>query len=329
MSSNGSLAGKTALVTGATGFLGGALARRLVDDGVRVRALVRNPARAASLPAEVEHIPGDLTQPDTLRAAADGCDVVFHCAVSYRGASEQQAVNTDGTRQLAQAAAEAGADRFVYVSSIAAYGYQRRGIITEDTPINLHSDAYGSTKAAGEVAVHEVGEACGLSYAIVRPGMIYGPGAQQWTRNLFRLARLRPMPFPGDGSGSAQPIFRDDVVDMLVTVATHPNAAGQAFNCAPDPTPTWRAWMTEYQRLAGHRDWVAIPPALVRLGLRVGGAVYPRKIRADHVKLFELLIAHYSFSMARARDRLGWTPSVDLATGVDRCAPWLRGEGLL
>ncbi len=324
-----SLAGKTVLVTGATGFLGGALAQRLVADGAHVRALIRNPAKVGALPKEVELMTGDLTRPETLRPAAKGCDVVFHCAVSYRGEKEQESVNRDGTRWLAQATADANVDRFVYVSSIAAYGYRRCGEITEDAPLDLNSDAYGSTKAAGEIAVREVSQSRNMAFTIIRPGMIYGPGAHQWTRNLFRLARMRPMPFPGDGSGSAPPIFVEDVVAMLALVAAHPNAAGEAFHCTPDPAPTWRAWMTAYQRLTGHQGWISIPPAFIRLVLQAGRIVYPRKVQPVYLDVFDKLLSRYSYSMAKARDRLGWTPSVDLATGVERCGPWLRGEGLL
>ncbi|MFN8450319.1 MAG: hypothetical protein U0521_17465 [Anaerolineae bacterium] len=71
---------------------------------------------------------------------------------------------------------------------------------------------------------------------------------------------MKPTPFVGDGRGSVFPIYIDDVVDMMITAARHPAAANQIFNCTPDPSPTWRDFVG-CARLAGHRRWLAIPPA--------------------------------------------------------------------
>src|SRR5215213_6613464 len=99
-----SLLGKQVLVTGASGFLGGALALRLADEGAQVRALVRSPQKAAFLRDQpnVEIVQGDITDADSLRAAAEACAVVFHTAISYGNMALQRAVNVEGTRLVAQ-----------------------------------------------------------------------------------------------------------------------------------------------------------------------------------------------------------------------------------
>src|SRR5215207_5245192 len=124
------LAGKTVLVTGATGFLGGVTARRLAQDGARVRALARSPERAKYLRdcENIELVYGDITQPETLQPIMDGVDTVFHTAVDYGSMERQRAVNVEGTRNLANAAADAGVRRLVHVSSIAVYGYALSGL---------------------------------------------------------------------------------------------------------------------------------------------------------------------------------------------------------
>ncbi len=329
-----SLEGMTVLVTGATGFLGGALSRRLANAGARVRALARTPERAAVLRGipGIDIVYGDVTAPDSLPETVRDCQIVFHVAVSFGSRQLQQAVNVEGTRHIATAAADAGINRLVHVSSIAAYGYAQEGVVTEDTPLaTVTHDPYSETKAEGERVLRAVASERGLSYSIIRPGMIYGPKSSMWTERLFRLARLRPTPFIGDGSGATHPIYVDDVIDLLVIAATHPAADGQAFNATPDPASTWRAFIGEYQRLAGHQRWFAIPVSPVRRLVTALAALAPAEhlLKAAPVALDMMLRPSLVFRNAKARQLLGWEPRTDLRTGVERCAPWLRERGLL
>ena len=256
------------LVTGATGFLGGALAVRLASEGARVRALARRPERGAFLRSigGVEIVQGDITDAGQLRHAFEGSDYVFHVAASTGGAIQKQYRNNVlGTRSVAEAAMQAGVKRLVHVSTIAVYGYQQLGDVTEDTPHNPGDDPYNITKSQGEHALREVADAHSLPFSIIRPGMIYGPRSNMWTKTLFKLAKRRPTPWVGSGSGSTFPIYIDDVIDMMITLATHPAAVGEAFHCTPDPSPTWREFLGAYSRLAGHQRWLAIPALPVRV----------------------------------------------------------------
>lgn len=325
--------GMTALVTGATGFLGGALAQRLAAEGAQVRALARREGRDSHLRAVpgIETVMGDILDEDRMRKVTQGSDYVFHSAAALGGPLDhQRRVNVGGTRSVAQAAAAAGVRRMVHVSSIAVYGYSYRGDITEDMPQRPGRPAYNISKAEAEAALRQIGAETGLSYSIIRPGMIYGPRSGAWTAQMFRLARNRPTVWLGDGSGSTYPIFVDDVVDLALRLATHPAADGEAFHCAPDPSPTWRDFLGGYSRLAGHESWLGVPVLLVRalapfieLGLTLRGT--PQ----DLALLVKYATSHRSFRMDKARDPLGWQPQVDLQTGIARCAPYLREIGLL
>src|SRR5664279_2448759 len=139
------LSDQQVLITGATGFLGGALALRLAADGARVRALARSPQKAAFLrERSIEVVPGDVTDLDAMRRAALGCRVIFHLAAGSGGSyARQRTVNVAGTRNILQAAQEAGADRFVHVSSISVYGYNYTGDITEGMTLAPGGDPYG------------------------------------------------------------------------------------------------------------------------------------------------------------------------------------------
>jgi nucleoside-diphosphate-sugar epimerase len=327
------LQGKTVLVTGATGFLGGALTQRLTAEGAKVRALVRRPNRDAyirDLP-QLEIVTGDLTDAASLKTATENCDVVFHVAASIGGSlAHQRQANVEGTRNLALAAAQNGVGRFVHVSSIAVYGYAYSGDITEDLPPKPKSDPYNITKAEAETALHEVATAQGLPFTILRPGMIYGPRSGMWTRQMFQLARRAPAVWFGDGGGSAYPIHVEDVVSQMLIQATHPAALGQTFNATPDPSPTWREFLGAYSQLAGHDRWLGIPYGLLNIGAPIAEAFLRLMGEPRDVPLMARMIQRRDhYKMTRAKDLLNWQPQITLEQGIQSCAPWLREEGLL
>ncbi|MDX2160327.1 MAG: SDR family NAD(P)-dependent oxidoreductase [bacterium] len=324
-------AGRHVLITGATGFLGGALARRLLAEGASIRVTARTPEKAAALQMlGAQVIQADLTDDSTLSDAAAGCSTVFHVAVSYGSYDEQRRVNVEGTRAIAQAAAHIQVERFVHVSSISVYGVSRRGTITEDHPLMASAQPYGGTKIEGERIVREIGSAAGMPYTIIRPGMIYGPNADLWTNGVFSLARRQPTVWLDDGGGSAHMIHVDDVVDLMLTAAQHPNAVGQAFNGSPDPAPTWREVFGHYARLSGH-DWraFAFKPLTMAAAALIALVSPPISFGRDLPELADMMCSTVTFSGQKARERLGWSPRVALADGIAACADSLRARGLL
>jgi nucleoside-diphosphate-sugar epimerase len=327
------LAGETVLVTGATGFLGGALAMRLAKEGARVRALARRPAKGHFLleNPHIEIMQGDITDAARMREVVKGCTVVFHVAAALGGdIQHQRRMNAGGTQNVTQAAGEAGVQRLVHVSTISYYGYGASGNVTEDTPPTPVHDPYPISKREAETALRESAARYNLPYSIIRPAMIYGPRSSMWTGNLFKLAKRRPTIFLGDGSGSAYPIFVDDVVDLMVVLATHPQAAGETFNCAPDPSPTWRTFLGAYSQLAGHQSWLGISPALVKPFVNAAALVArPETQMKDLPNMMRQGMEQVTYKMTKARDVLGWSAQVDLQTGIQRCLPWLREQGLL
>lgn len=324
-----SLTGKTVLVTGATGFLGGALVRHLVTEGANVRAMVRRPNRDRDIRGlpNVAQVQGDLSQPHTLRGAVRGCAVVFHTAVSYGSYDEQRQVNVEGTRQLALACADEGVARFVHVSSVAAYGYAVRGRVDENTPLAPAQEPYSITKAHAERALREVGAERGLSYSIVRPGGIYGAGSGLWTRTMFNIARRRPLLFIGDGTGNVPLVYVDDLTRLLALCAVHPAAQGEAFNAVYDPPHTWRAFLSAYADLVGGRRWLGVPFAPLWAVARLIAFFAPKP--SPYATLADVLAygrSNVSFSCQKAQRLLGWQTSVTLEEGVALCLPYLQAQ---
>lgn len=325
------LSRKTVFVTGATGFLGGALTRRLAGDGAKVRGLARDPDRFPPDTDGIEIVQGDITDGRRMRDVIQECEIVFHTAAVASGPLEMQhQVNVEGTYNVLCAAAETGVERVVHVSSAGVYGFRQRDELTEATPLEPGHAAYGVTKAEAEDVVQTIAREHKLDYSILRPGMIYGPGSQVWTATMFRIARRNPTVFIGDGSGSIQAIHVDDVVDLMTVLAIHPAAAGETFNCTPEPPPTWREFLGTYAALVGHNRWLGIPPAPIRLAARVVAAFAPRDTRLKDLPLvIEFLTSYRRYRMDKARNLLGWQPKIGLREGIQRCIPYLREQGLL
>nr|MCU0935663.1 NAD(P)-dependent oxidoreductase [Gammaproteobacteria bacterium] len=175
-------------VTGATGFIGGAVTRRFATSGWRVKALVRVPSRAAGLTAlGVETVPGDLSQPDALAALVGGAAAVVHCAGAVRGISgaDFRAANVDGVGHLARAVSRvAPAVPVVLLSSLAAR--------------EPHLSPYAASKRAGEEAFAEAGG--GLQWVALRPPAVYGPGDREM-RPLLQALMRGLAPAPGGAGG--------------------------------------------------------------------------------------------------------------------------------
>lgn len=327
------LMGKTAFVTGATGFLGGALVHRLVAEGVRVKALARRKGRDSYIRDldGVDIVMGDLSDEDRLAGFMQGCELVFHVAAATNGRREKQYhANVLGTRYVARAAAKAHIECLVHVSTVATYGYPSDGIISEDTPQKPGNVLYNRTKLMAETELIQVADEFSLAYSIIRPAMIYGPRSGMWTKQMFQLAARQPVLFVGDGRGTAYPIFVDDVVDLMIVLASHPDAVGEAFNCAPDPCPTWREFLGAYMQLAGHDRWLPLPPKALRLVAPVADLALTLSGTPQDIRdIIPFITGDTCYSMDKARDFLGWQASVRLEDGIARCVPYLRDEGLL
>ncbi|MGH7701870.1 MAG: NAD-dependent epimerase/dehydratase family protein, partial [Gemmatimonadales bacterium] len=223
-----------ALVTGATGFVGGHLVEALHRRGDEVTALVRSPAKAGQLPAlSVRQVAGDLHSPEALAEALAGQDTVFHVAglVAARNEAEFFRANRDGTANLVAAVRRSrGNTRLVLVSSMAAGGPALR-----DVPMSGEEPAqpvtqYGRSKLAAE----EVVRASRLAWSIVRPPMVYGPRDRELLR-VFKLARLGVVPIFGDGTQQLSAVYAPDLAEALIAVGASNTAAGRIYYaCHPE-----------------------------------------------------------------------------------------------
>ncbi len=221
------------LVTGGTGFIGGALLRELCGAGHRPRVLVRRPHRAALLgPYDVELVQGDLSSPDSLRRALDGIDTVFHLGAraSFESYRRLRPTILDGSVALARAAAEAGIGRFVYASSLFVFGDQTQPIDTSSRPDPAID--YGRVKLETEATLADIARDAGMSLGILRLPHVYGTHSI-----LFQQVRSGLALFPGAMANRCGQLHVDDAARLLAGVG----AAGWegVSAVADDESVTW------------------------------------------------------------------------------------------
>ncbi|HJZ76785.1 MAG TPA: NAD-dependent epimerase/dehydratase family protein, partial [Vicinamibacterales bacterium] len=231
-----------ALVTGATGFTGGHLARALAAAGDAVSALVRtdSPAADALTAAGVERARGDLRDETALAAATAGVDVVYNIAALYRQAGladeSYRAVNAQAVRGLIEAAARNGVRRVVHCSTVGVHGDVKRPPANEEAPLRP-GDVYQQTKLEGEQLAREAAARSGIELTIVRPTGIYGPGDRRLLR-LFRGVARRRWVTLGSGDIFYHLTFIDDLIEGFRLCGTHPAAANRTYILAGSEVTT-------------------------------------------------------------------------------------------
>jgi dihydroflavonol-4-reductase len=326
----------TVLVTGATGFTGGHLARTLAARGQRVRVLVRDGAKAADLCATpgIEACQGDLKDPAARARAVDGVTTVYNIAAIYRQAgvpaAEYRAINTDAPADLVRAAGRAGVRRVVHCSTVGVHGDVEHPPANEDAPLRP-GDVYQDTKLDGERAAHEAAGASGIELVIARPSGIYGPGDRRLLK-LFRGVARRRFLVLGSGEIYYHLTYIDDLVEGFRLCGTVPRAAGRTYILAGGEVGT----LDELIALVA--DEAGVKPPSVRLPVWpfwVAGAVceaicVPLRIEPPlYRRRVDFFTKSRAFDIARARAELGFAPQVGLRDGIRRSLEWYRAKGWL
>ena len=323
------------LVTGATGFTGGHLARTLAARGHSVLALVRDARQAPSLRgAGIEVVVGDLRQPASWLPALERIDTVYHVAAIYRqagvAASAYRAVNATAVRDLVDAASRSGVRRVVHCSTVGVHGDVERPPADEDAPLRP-GDVYQESKLEGERLARETADRSGIELVIVRPTGIYGPGDRRLLK-LFRGVARRRFPILGRGDIYYHLTYIDDLVEGFLLCGNHPGSAGQTFILGGPEVTTLNELVRLIAKAAGvppprlHRPvWpVWIAGALVEAAcvpLRIEPPLYRRRV--------DFYTKSRAFDISRARRLIGYAPRVGLQEGIDRTLRWYREKGWL
>jgi nucleoside-diphosphate-sugar epimerase len=310
------------LVTGATGFIGGRLVQRLLQDGCRVRCLVRASSDISALDElDVEIVTGDLTDASSLRSATEGCGHVLHCGAlvsDWATVDEIARVNVEGTRNLLAASVDASVERFVHFST---------------TDVYRHANWYAWTKRDAEAEVRRVGSGNSVDTVVLRPATVYGPGSKEVVGEIARAIRKGQMFLIDRGRAVAGLCYVDNLVDAVLLALTHEAAPGNAFNVSDGLDVTWKQFTDGLAEGLGCPEvrwsvpyWLA---SALGFSLEHGYRLLRRTTGLKTSPLLSRQAVHVlgrdqDFSNREARELLGWEPRVDYASGLEATLAWLR-----
>jgi nucleoside-diphosphate-sugar epimerase len=321
-------------VTGATGFLGTSLARRLLSDGRRVRILARSERAATPLvDLGAEVVVGDITNGSVVNAALAGVAVVYHLAgkllVPGLPASEYWKIHVDATELLLGCCREAGLERFIHCSTTGVLGFTGERPAHEAAPFRP-TNVYEATKVAAELAVRD---ACreGLPAVIVRPGLVYGPGDLHLI-GFFRAVlsrRFRPI---GRRPVLLHPIYVDDLTEAFVRCVERPAAVAECFHIAGSEPVSLAELATSIAEAGGVRPPKGTIPLLPARAFATLGDWLPRRIRSSAPltrSRLDFLTHSRVYEIGKAQRLLDFTATTDLPSGIARSLAWYRRQGYL
>jgi len=328
--------GFSALVTGASGFIGGRLAERLaIEEGVRVRAMVRNLKRGERLgKLQLEIVKADLLDLPSLREAISGCDLVFHCAAMVRETGDRNEffrTNVKGTENVLKVSSDIGVKKFIHFSSVAVYGLNPPDGADEATPYRPCGNLYCDTKIAAEKAVWIAHQEAGLPVVVIRPTNVYGPYSNAWTIRPIKLINSGQMMLINGGTGLCNYVYIDNLLDATLAATKRDPSVGQVYLITDGIAVTWKEFFGYYAEMAGKPEIRSVPEWLAKtiaLGMEMTSKITgkPPKITREAVGF---LTRQARFSIEKARRELGYQPRISLKEGMKLTEQWLREAGYL
>ncbi len=322
------------LVTGATGFIGRRLMRKLLRDGHHICALVRSREPPEEWSA-VRIVRGDIRRPSDVKKSLEGQEVVINlaAALDHLGARPQlyREVNVGGMRNLLHALRRRPGIKLIHVSTVGVHGPIEKPPADEMTPFRPVT-VYDSSKAHGENLVWDAVKKHGLRVTVMRPAIVYGQGdVYSAIYGMFRAIARGRYRHIGDGHWLIHMVHVDDVVEGIMAAITAREAEGKAFILAGPEPISFRELAETIASALGARipdrglplplaTTFAIPlSALKRLGVTV-----PLSLQS-----VRFLTTHHAYTIDQARAALTYQPRVDLQTGVQRTAEWYRVKGYI
>ncbi len=331
-----------ALVTGGTGCVGSALVQRLLERGFQVRALARKSSDLRHLKTTgAEIVFGDVTDYESLRAACQGVDVVFHAAAKVTPGwgtwEEFEKTTVRGTENLLKAAAAAGCSRFLQVSSFTVYGNacpkgDAGADETTECAVSLTPKTYYDyAKLLAERACWDYHRQGQITLSMIRIGSAYGPRDRLISDRMYRYAASPVILWPGTSNPRFAIVHSRDIADLCILAATSEKAAGEVYNIAPaEPTRLRQFAQAMVKARGGRKVWGSVPFSVAYVWCYLMELI-ARMLRAKQMpflnRYFILqLNQECHLDGSKARRELGWVPQVSLEEGTREYVAWRRAE---
>ena len=325
------------LITGANGFIGQALCKRILSDGYKARVAVRNATQIKALPSGIEGVQvGDVDSETDWSEALSGIEEIVHLAARVHIINDTASdpltafrwVNVKGTEHLAQTAAASGCRRFVFMSSIKVNGEgteaggQKSEVRYRKAQLKMAfsendnpepRDAYGISKWEAEQVLQEIAEATGLEVVILRPPLVYGSGVKA---NFLRLMRAVAcgVPLPvSNVNNRISLIYKENLVDAVFTCLSHPKAAGQTYLVSDGEDVSTPELIRRISSAMGKPARLfPFPPFF----LKMAGIITGKSVAIDK------LVRSLTIDCSKIRRDLDWQAPFSMDQGLRETAMW-------
>ncbi|MFW9869809.1 MAG: NAD-dependent epimerase/dehydratase family protein [Candidatus Thorarchaeota archaeon] len=324
------------LVTGATGYLGGRVLSRLLEDDYEVIALVRSSSNTESLPKNIEIREADLFDISSLERAVQDVDVVYHFAAYFNFYPSDEElmfkVNVEGTRNLMSACVGTNVERFIYCSTAETMGGIRFPPGNEDT--ELRPDfSYGESKILAEQAIREITGDTDLAHVILRPTGVMGEGdLYVMYEVIHELNNGKVIALPRDLSAQFMWTHIDDVVSGFVAALSPMGALNNTIILCPDESMSWKEFVEIITELLGVKPpRLRVPRIVAKIGMALLSPFKNRKRMTFfwHTKSVDMMHVERVYSNDKAKRLLGWAPQVTMVEGFQRAIDWYFENGYL
>lgn len=305
------------LVTGAAGFIGNALTKRLVNEGYEVNVLIHH-NKPKNLIKNVEYFKGDITYKKSLKSAFRNVDIVFHCAAyvkDYGSKKKFYSVNLEGTKNIVDLCEEIKVKRFIFISRQQYEPMEKIG-------------HYGKTKLLAEQFLNEKFKSDKFPVVIIRPGNVYGPGATIWVLRVLDLIKRNRIALIDGGNGIFLHTYIDNLLDSLVASLKEINAIGKTFDITDgDNNITWKEYFNFLANIVGENP--------INRNFSKKTALFMSKIMIFLYYIFRIepiitptsvfiLTNKKKISIENAKQILNYKPKVDFMEGKKRIDDWLK-----
>jgi nucleoside-diphosphate-sugar epimerase len=329
---------QTVLVTGGTGFVGGAVAQRLQSENCTVRTLVRRSSETAALAAAgCELWYGDITDAASVREAVAGVDAVVHCAAFASDWGPRETfvqVNVEGSRHIFDAALQRGVKRVVHISTTDVFGIYPDGRVIDDSfPLQGTGFPYSDTKAEADRLARAYAHERGLPVAVLRPTWIYGPGDRTFLPEVVDAMRKHEMVFFGSGDNTIPLCYIDNLVDAIELALSRDEAIGQGYIVCDGAVVSWRE-LTDL--LAGELDLprvrltIPLPLAEAAAAGAEAWAKFTHSTKRPALTRYALEFGgkELRYSNGKISRELGFSPRVLPEEGLAGTIAWLKSVDL-
>lgn len=323
------------LVTGVNGFIGSHLAERLLREGHEVHGLVRNTSILDFIKdMDVRLHYGDITLPESLREAVSGCDIVIHNAglASDWGSMDLfLKINFEGTKNISQAALDAGVKRIVYMSSTAIHGFGSQEAMNENSPVATSIFPYSKSKWMAEKWLMDFSAQSVLEATSIRPGNVFGTRDHTFIEKYLDVIVKGRAGFINQGKHKTCPTYVENLSHAVSLASFHKDACGESFIITDGLDITWRTFTEMLAEAVGAPNPHLSIPFRVGYSLAYILELIYKTAGSNNAPLFTRYRMSnggrdYFFSIAKAERVLGYKPEIKLEEAISRTINWYKNK---